>query len=77
MGKITLHVKDADMHTVVDILKNLKEGLIQNIETEDIQTQVRPTQYQPKSDTIIAEGEKPNGKYLSAAAYKTRLKKTK
>ena len=78
MSKITLQVKDSELQTVLTILKNLKEGLVQSIEVDGQETQSRQTRYQPKSDkVVVAEGERPSGKYLSKDAYRARLFKNR
>lgn len=74
MSKITIDVNDTDLSTVLTILQNLKEGLLQNIEV-DKRAEKSRSLYQPKVSRVIAESEKPSGKYLSTAAYKARLKK--
>ena len=79
MNEIKLSVDDANLETVLIILHNLKNGLVSNIETNGKKAKVRATQYQPKTNTIIREensGTNDNsGKYVSASAYKHRLKK--
>ena len=76
MKKITLSVDDKNLETVLTILENLKNGLIEKIET-DINFQRKSTQYKPKKSGVIYEHESgtndTNGKYLSASAYKKRL----
>lgn len=74
MKKIVLNVNDEHMQTVMHILTNLKEGLIESIDAEGVRP-VRKTAYVPKDGRIIDESEKPTGKYASAATYKSRLKK--
>jgi len=79
MNKITLSVDDKNLETVMNILQNLKNGLIDKIETNDKISNVRKTtQYQPKTNTIIREEESgtsdTSGKYISAKAYKDRFK---
>ncbi len=82
MNEIKLSVDDKNLETVITILKNLKSGLIDSIETDSKTSNVRrATQYQPKTNTIIREEESgtsdKNGKYINAAAYKNRLKSKK
>ena len=74
MKKIVLHVDDKHTQTVMGILANLKEGLIDSIESEGSK-RVRESKYAPKQGKAIDEREKPAGKYVSAAQYKSRLKK--
>ena len=82
MNEIKLSVDDKNLETVLIILKNLKPGLIENIETNGKTSNVRKTtQYQPRTNTIIKEEESgtsdKSGKYANAAAYKDRLKRKK
>lgn len=62
------------MQTVMNILTNLKEGLIVKIE-EDGVTPVRQASYTPKVGQVVDEAERPMGKYISPSVYKSRLKK--
>ena len=79
MNKITLSVNDENVETVLTVLNNLKAGLINEIVTNGESIKRRPTQYQPKSNTIIREEDSgtndTSGKYSNAAAYKQRLKR--
>lgn len=72
--KIVLNVSDENMQTVMTILTNLKSGLIENIDAEGLKPS-RKASYTPKDGKIVDEAEKPSGKYISASAYKSRLKK--
>ena len=71
MSKITLDVKDENINTVLNILENLKDGLIDAIDTSSVTKKVK---YQPSNKDIIGENEKPSGKYASRTEYKSRLK---
>jgi len=77
MQEIKLTVEDGNLETVMTILNNLKDGLISNIESNAKTT--RPTQYKPKTNTIIREENSgtadSSGKYINPAAYRQRLKK--
>ena len=82
MNEIKLSVDEKNLKTVMNILQNLKDGLIEKIETTAKASNVRKTtQYQPRTNTIIKEEESgtsdTNGKYINAAAYKDRLKSKK
>ncbi|MEN8303617.1 MAG: hypothetical protein ABFQ64_06080 [Campylobacterota bacterium] len=82
MNEIKLSVDDKNLETVMNILENLKYGLIEKLETNGKVSKVRrATQYQPKTKTIIREEESgtadTSGKYSSAAAFKERLKRNK
>ncbi len=73
MKQIKLNVQDDKLEIVLNILNNLKDGLISSIESE---TKILLTaKYQPKLNKIYDEDEKPQGKYLSAKAYKAKLEK--
>lgn len=72
--KIVLNVSDENMQTVMTVLTNLKAGLIDSIDAEGLKAS-RKTSYVPKDGRIVDENEKPSGKYVSASAYKSRLKK--
>jgi len=79
MHQITLSIDNKNLETVMNILQNLKYGLIDKIETNSkISNVKKTTQYQPKTNTIIREEESgtsdTSGKYISAKAYKNRLK---
>lgn len=72
--KIVLNVSDENMQTMMTILTNLKSGLIENIDAQGLKSS-RKASYTPKDGRIVDEAEKPSGKYISASAYKNRLKK--
>ncbi len=80
MNEIKLSVDDKNLQTVLNILNNLKDGLINEIETNG-KTKVKNTQYKPRTNTIIREENSgtndTTGKYANAAAYKQRLKNKK
>lgn len=79
MNEIKLSVDDKNLELVMNILENLKEGLITNIQTNGTKKK-KHTQYQPKANTIIREENSgtndTSGKY-SVDAYKQRLKNRK
>ena len=74
MKQIKLNVQDDKLEIVLTILNNLKNGLISSVEIDDSKIS-SSTKYQPKLNKIFDENEKPQGKYLSASAYKTKLEK--
>lgn len=74
MKQIKLNVEEHNLEVVLTILKNLKTGLISSIESDNVN--LSNTKYQPKSNRVIHENEKPMGKYLSSSAYKARIEKT-
>ena len=80
MNEIKLSVEDKNLEIVLTILQNLKSGLIAEIESGVKSSHLkRATQYQPKVNTIIKEENSgtsdKSGKYVSASAYRQRLKK--
>lgn len=64
MAKITLEVDEKNRSTVINILQNLKAGLIKDIKIQN-QEQIKPI-----SSSINNQNNK---KYLSKDAYKKRL----
>lgn len=74
MNKITLDVKSNDLETVLLVLNNLKDGLIENIEV-DKEGVKNSTAYNPKTNKVIYENEKLDGKYLNPENFKKRLRK--
>lgn len=72
MKQIKLDVEEDKVEIVLNIIKNLKEGLISNIEVDGITKQTL-TKYQPKHNRVIYENENPQGKYMSPLAYKLKL----
>ena len=79
MNEIKLSINDKNLETVLTILNSLKDGLINNIETNGKSIKARTTHYQPKTNTIIREENSgtndSSGKYVSASAYRERLKR--
>ena len=79
MNEIKLSVEDKNLETLLNILENLKSGLISNIETNGRTSKERASQYKPKMNKIIKEEESgvhdSSGKYINPAAYKQNLKK--
>jgi len=71
MAQITLNLKDENASTVLNILENLKAGLIDNIESTSINK--KRARYQPNNNTIINENQRPTGKYVSASEYRRKL----
>lgn len=67
MAKITLDIEEKNLKTVLNILDNLKEGLIKNISSNK--------QYQTSSsnDKTIKKPTS-NSKYLSREEFKKRIK---
>jgi len=71
MAQITLNLKDENTTIVLSILENLKDGLIDTIETSTVNK--KRARYQPNHNTIINETQKPTGKYVSSSEYKRKL----
>ena len=58
VNEIKLSVDDKNLQTVINILENLKDGLIEKIETNgEVSKRRRTTQYKPRTNTIIKEEE--------------------
>lgn len=68
MAKIILDVDDKNLSTILNILENLKSGLIKNIDT------VKKNNIKPISSSI---SNQENKKYLSKDRYKQKLQKQK
>ncbi len=79
MKEIKLKVADENVDTLMNILENLKSGLINSIEVDGKSSKTRTTKYQPKANRVVYEHESNendrSGKYISPSAYKARLKK--
>jgi len=82
MAKINLEVDDKNLSTVMTILKNLKIGLIKNIEIDSKQVEHRyisKEKYKQKIQKKVLEDEflaktTSSSKYLSPAEFKKKLK---
>lgn len=71
MAKITLDIEEKNIEIVENILRNLKDGLIKNIE-------VSKRRYSPKNKILEDEfipKQKSNSKYLSPSEFKRRTTK--
>ncbi len=78
MAKIHLEIEDKNLSTVLNILNNLKAGLIKNI-IEDKQNLESQTKYISKSkykQKLIKENTS-SSKYLSSNDFKNKLKVNK
>ena len=79
MNDITLKVDDKNLQTLLTILENLKEGLIEEMTVNGKSSSLNSTQYKPRVNTIIKEEESgthdTSGKYASITLYKQRLQK--
>ena len=79
MNEVKIKVDDAKLQTVLTILENLKEGLIEEIVVNGKSSSAKSTQYKPRVNTIIKEEESgthdTSGKYATASIYKKRLQK--
>ena len=79
MNEIKIKVDDSKLQTVLTILENLKEGLVEEIIVNEKSSSVKSSQYKPRVNTIIKEEESgthdTSGKYASATLYKQRLHK--
>ena len=70
MAKITLDVNEKDLKTVLNILENLKDGLIKNISTNKQYNQVKPISSSINNNKSSNTGKR----YLSPEEFKNRLK---
>ena len=81
MNEIRLSVEDENIEVVINILNNLKDGLINKISSDATVKKSHHTQYKPKTNTIVREENSgtndTSGKYASANAYRQRLKDKK
>jgi len=69
MAKITLDVTDKNLPTVLNILENLKSGLVTNLSV-DVKNQIKNNS-KPISSSL---GDQNKKRYLSKDAYKEKLK---
>ena len=76
MSKITLDIKNDNLETVLLILDNLKDGLIENIKVDKSVSKYKPA-YQPPKNRVIKEGEVQSGKYMNSTDFKKCLNKGK
>lgn len=78
MAKITLNIADENLQTVLTVLENLKDGLIQDMDVDKTSKTPR-TSYKPRTNKVIYEDEQmseaTSGKYINAASFKKRMKK--
>ncbi len=74
MKQIVVNVSEENLPTVMMILSNLKAGLIESIDGQPIKPAAKKG-YRPKEGDVVYEGQSPKGKYVSPAAYKSRLQK--
>ena len=70
MAKITLDVEEKNLSVVLNILENLKSGLIKDINIGKLE---KTTKLKPVSSSLE---NKSNKRYLSKEKYKDRLNKT-
>ncbi len=85
MAKVTLNIDDKNLSIVLNILQNLKSGLIKNIELNKTKNVKSPSSsstnnYKQKLEEKVLEDDflpkhKSSSKYLSANEFKKKLKK--
>lgn len=79
MAKITLDVENRNVDTVMTILQNLKEGLIEEITLEKKRSYNKPKRIEPVKP--LQDAPKPvsisTGKYIDPQTFKERLKRMK
>ena len=77
LNEIKLTIEDKNLNTIINILENLKDGLINNLEVNEKNKKSKVPQYRGKVNTIIKEEESgtndKSGKYASPSAYKQKL----
>ena len=76
MSKIVLEVDDKKLPAVLNILENLKEGLIQNISVNAIsnkQNDIKPVKSSLDKIETKSSNQIDSNKYLSKAKYKQKL----
>jgi hypothetical protein len=76
MGKITLHVDDKNLDTLLHIVQNLKEGLVQKIEVEKKKRYNTPKSIQSQP-VQSAQPVQLSSKYVDPQTFKERLKRMK
>jgi hypothetical protein len=81
MHEIKINVDEKNLETLLTILNNLKPGLLSSLEVNGNTHKQRTPQYKPKYNKVIKEEDSgtrdTSGKYVSAAAFKQRLKSKK
>jgi len=70
MAKITLDVDRKNLHTVLNIIENLKDGLINDIQKNEKSTNIKETKPVASSNTT-------GSKYVSRSEFKNRLSRKK
>jgi|GEM_PF-416411 len=76
MSKIVLEVDDKNLPTVLNILENLKEGLIQDLSVSNISTKqndIKPLKSSLDKIEAKSSNQVNSNKYLSKAKYKQKL----
>lgn len=80
MAKVSLDIDDKNLASVLNILDNLKAGLIKNIEVDKNKRYLSKDKYKQKLQQKVLEDEflpkqKSSSKYLSPREFKNRLTK--
>lgn len=77
MHEIKLTVNKDNLDTVLNILQNLKAGLIDELDVDGSSAKQKPTRYKPKANKVIYEEDSGtndrSGKYINPLEYKKRL----
>ncbi len=79
MAKITLEVANRNVDTVITILQNLKEGLIEEIVVDKKRSYNKPKRIEPVKP--LQDAPQPvsisTGKYIDPQTFKERLRRKK
>ncbi len=83
MAKIVLDVENKDKETVLMILKNLKHGLIKNINVDNkninTNSSIKKTiqKQKPLEDEFLPKAVNTGSRYLSKEEFKAKINKSK
>jgi len=72
MSKITLEIDDKDLPTVLNILENLKSGLIKNLSVNKINN-IKPVKSSLDKIETQSTQQLNSNKYLSKSKYKQKI----
>ena len=78
MAKITIDVDNKDKDVVLTILKNLKSGLIKNIQVDNkniANSSIKKAPQKPLEDDFFPKPISSSTRYLSKEDFKAKLKK--
>lgn len=79
MAKITLEIDNKDKDTVLTILKNLKQGLVKNIQIDNKNlpsgSSIKKVPQKPLEDDFLPKPISSYTRYMSKEDFKARLNK--